>query len=61
MSLPRRAASASDIYPLSSEPDQPAPRMLPHRRVDEANMDVNSCIERCHQFGFPAAGLEYGE
>ncbi|KZW03188.1 copper radical oxidase [Exidia glandulosa HHB12029] len=42
------------------EPDFPAPRVFPYKTVNETGQDVNTCLALCEKFGFPAAGIEFG-
>ncbi|KAH7102496.1 glyoxal oxidase N-terminus-domain-containing protein [Auriculariales sp. MPI-PUGE-AT-0066] len=42
------------------EPDFPAPRMFPYKLVDDEGQDINTCLSKCQKYGYPAAGLEYG-
>jgi hypothetical protein len=38
-----------------------ARRVLPYQNAWPANNTVDGCLNRCAAFGYPAAGLEYGE
>ena len=36
-------------------------RPLPYKSVNADNNTVQNCIALCQEFGYPAAGVEYGE
>lgn len=42
------------------EPDFPADRIFPYKIFNETGQNVNTCLALCQKFGFPGAGLEYG-
>lgn len=38
-----------------------AQRVFPYQLIDQKNMTVQGCLTQCAAFGYPAAGLEYGQ
>ena len=47
------------IYSIASEPEPN--HVFPYRVILANNNSAQNCLSQCLAFGYPAAGLEYGQ